>query len=88
HPHTVYLVALMLGMVQLGNTLFMPNNFWGLLGAIVFPILTILTASLFLRDFQLHWQRGYPLIAITISAIVAIQFLFYSLSLGLITSLL
>lgn len=87
HPHTVYLVALMLGMVQLGNTLFMPNNFWGLLGAIVFPILTILTASLFLRDFQLHWQRGYPLIAITISAIVAIQFLFYSLSLGLITSL-
>lgn len=87
HPHTIYLVALMLGMVQLGNTLFMPNNFWGLLGAIVFPILTILTASLFLRDFQLHWQRGYPLIAITISAIVAIQFLLYSLSLGLITSL-
>jgi hypothetical protein len=87
HPHTTYLVALMLGMVQLGNTLFMPNNFWGLLGAIVFPLLAILTASLFLRDFQLHWKRGYPLIAITISAIVAIQFLFYSLSLGLITSL-
>jgi hypothetical protein len=86
HPHTVYLVALMLGMVQLGNTLFMPNNFWGLLGAIVFPILTILTANLFLRDFQLDWKRGYPLMAITISAIVAIQFLFYSLSLGLITN--
>jgi hypothetical protein len=87
HSHTIYLVALMLGMVQLGNTLFMPNNFWGLLGAIGFPILTILTASLFLKDFQLPWQRGYPSIAITISAIVAIQFLLYSLSLGLIASL-
>ncbi|MFM2313323.1 MAG: hypothetical protein RLZZ04_2599 [Cyanobacteriota bacterium] len=87
HPHTVYLVALMLGMVQLGNTLFMPNNFWGLLGAILFPILTILTTSLFFRDFQFDWERGYSSIAITILAIVAIQFLFYSLSLGLITSL-
>jgi hypothetical protein len=87
HPHTIYLVALMLGMVQLGNTLFMPNNFWGLLGAIMFPILTILTTNLFFKDFQFDWERGYPSIAIAISAIVAIQFLFYSLSLGLITSL-
>jgi hypothetical protein len=85
--HTVYLVALILGMVQLGTTQLMPANFFGLLGSIIFPILAILMASLFLPDFQLNGQRGYGYIAISILAILVIEFLLYSLCLEVITSL-
>jgi hypothetical protein len=84
HTHTIYLVALILGVVQLIIAL-LPS--FGLLGAIFMPISTILLASLLLEDFQLNWKRGYPSIAITILAIVAIQFLFSSLCLELINSL-
>jgi hypothetical protein len=87
HTHTIYLVALILGMVQLATTLLMPANFFGLLGAIAFPSLTIAIVSLLLKDFQLNWRRGYASIAISVLAIVAIQFLFYSLCLGLIAGL-
>jgi hypothetical protein len=85
--HTIYLVALLLGMVQLGITQLMPANFLGLLGGIIFPILAILLASLLLPDFQLNGQRGYGYIAISVLAILAIEFLLYSLCLELITSL-
>jgi hypothetical protein len=84
HTHTIYLVALILGVVQLIIAL-LPS--FGLLGAIFMPISTILLASLLLEDFQLNWKRGYPSIAITILAIVAIQFLLSSLCLELINSL-
>jgi hypothetical protein len=84
HIRTIYLVALMLGMVQLMITL-LPS--FGLLGAIFIPISTILISSLLLQDFQLNWKRGYASIAISVLAIVAIQFLLSSLCLGLITSL-
>ncbi|MEY2858572.1 MAG: hypothetical protein RLZZ74_2885 [Cyanobacteriota bacterium] len=85
--HTIYLVALLLGMVQLGITQLMPANFLGLLGGIIFPILAILMASLALPDFQLNGQRGYGYIAISVLAILAIEFLLYSLCLELISSL-
>ena len=84
HTHTIYLVGLILGMVQLIIAL-LPS--FGLLGAIFMPISTILLASLLLEDFQLNWKRGYPSIAITVLAIVAIQFLLSSLCLELITNL-
>jgi hypothetical protein len=84
HTHTIYLVALILGVVQLIIAL-LPS--FGLLGAIFMPISTILLASLLLEDFQLNWKRGYPSIAISILAIVAIQFLLSSLCLELINSL-
>jgi hypothetical protein len=84
HTHTIYLVALILGVVQLIIAL-LPS--FGLLGAIFMPISTILLASLLLEDFQLNWKRGYPSITITILAIVAIQFLLSSLCLELINSL-
>jgi hypothetical protein len=85
--HTIYLVALILGMVQLGITQLMPANFLGLLGGIIFPIVAILLASLALPDFQLNWKRGYGYIAISVLAILAIEFLLYSLCLELISSL-
>ena len=84
HTHTVYLVALVLGIVQLIIALL---PFLGLLEAIIFPILTILIASVVFKDFQLNWKRGYPSVAISILLVVAAQFLLYSLCLGLITSL-
>ncbi|NJK55235.1 MAG: hypothetical protein HC939_04235 [Pleurocapsa sp. SU_5_0] len=72
--------------MQLANTLLMPTNFLGLLGAITFPILTIAIASLLIKDFQLNWN-SYPSIALSVLAIIAIQFLLSSLCLELINSL-
>ncbi|MEM6614237.1 MAG: hypothetical protein AAF652_18715, partial [Cyanobacteria bacterium P01_C01_bin.72] len=81
---TVYLVALMLGIVQLTIA---SVSFFGLLEAIILPIIFILIASFLLRDFHLNWRQGYPSVAISILVIVAIQFLFYSFCLGLIGGL-
>ena len=83
--HTIYLVALLLGMVQLIISFL--TGFVGLLGAMIMPIVAILAASSLLRDFQLNWKRGYPSVAITALAIVAIQLLFSSFCLGLISGL-
>jgi hypothetical protein len=88
HTRTIYLVALILGIVKLATTLLMPANLFGLLGEIVFPSLTIAIVSLLLKDFQFNWKRGYASIAIEVLAIVAIQFLFYSLCFNLIASFL
>ena len=82
--HTVYLVALLLGMVQLTISLLPAFNLlWGML----IPLAVILTASLLLKDFRLDWRRGYPSIAISVLAIVAVQLLFYSFCLQLISGL-
>ena len=83
--HTIYLVALMLSIVQLTISL-LPS--FGLLGAIVIPILTILSASFLFKDFKLNWSRGYPSVAVSVLVIVAVQFSLYSLCLGMIGSLL
>ncbi|MEL6930524.1 MAG: hypothetical protein AAFO95_18100, partial [Cyanobacteria bacterium J06600_6] len=84
HAYTVYLVALLLGIVQLSVSL-LPA--FGLLGAMILPIAIILLASFLLKDFELNWKQGYPYVAISILAIVAIQLGFYSLCLGLISGL-
>lgn len=81
--HTIYLAALMLGIVQLITAL-LPS--FGLFAAIVIPILTILAASFLLKDFRLNWSRGYPYVAISVLVIIAVQFSLYSLCLGLINS--
>ena len=83
--HTIYLVALMLGIVQLTISL-LPS--FGLLGAIVIPILTILAASFLFKDFKLNWSRGYASVAVSVLVIIAVQFSLYSLCLGMIGSLL
>ena len=82
--HTIYLVALLLGIVQLCMSL-LPA--FGLLLAIIVPMAIIPLLSFLLKDFQLNWKRGYDSVAISILAIVAIQLVFYSLSLGLISGL-
>ena len=78
---TIYLLALVLGIVQV-VVASMP--FLGMVGAVTFPIVAIFTASLVIKDLQINWKRGYPLIAMLM--IVAIQFLLYGLCLGLINS--
>ncbi|MEL6494154.1 MAG: hypothetical protein AAFQ41_03400 [Cyanobacteria bacterium J06623_7] len=84
HTYTVYLVALMLGIVQLGVAL-IPSL--GLLEAIFLPIVTIIAASFLVKDFRLNLSRGYPSVAISVLIIVGVQVFFYSLYLGLIGSL-
>ena len=78
HTYTIYLVALLSGMVQLIIYL-LPASFspaWRLFGAIAVQIMMILLASLLLKDFRLDWKRGYFYVAASVLAIVAIQFLF------------
>lgn len=82
-PSTIYLVALILGIAQLIAT---SLPFFGLLATIALPILVILSASLVIKNFQLDWSRGYPMIATSILIVITVQFLFYSLCLELITS--
>ena len=82
-PSTIYLVALILGIAQLIAT---SLPFFSLLATIALPILAILTVSLTIKNFQLDWSRGYPLIATSILIVITVQFLFYSLCLELITS--
>ncbi len=84
HADTIYLAALILGIVQL-ITASLPA--FGLIGAIALPILTILVMSLLIKDFKINWNHSYPLIAASIFTIIAVQFLLYGLCLGLLNSL-
>ena len=79
HPQTIYLLAGILGMVQVVVS---SISFLGIVDVVVLPIVVIVIASFFIKDFQLNWHRGYPLIAMFM--MIAIQFLFYGLCLGLI----
>lgn len=83
HVQTVYLVALILGIVQVIAS---SIPFLGLVGAVALPCLAILIVSLSLPDFRLDWKRGYPFVATGVLMIVAVQFLFYILCLGLLNS--
>ncbi|MGB5710651.1 MAG: hypothetical protein WBM44_07045, partial [Waterburya sp.] len=86
HPQTIYLVALILGIVQVISSS-ITSTFLGIVGTVALPILAIFIASLLIKDFQINWNRGYPLIATSVLMMIAIQFLFYVLCLGLINGL-
>ena len=83
-PNTVYLVALLLGIVQLIAVNLPALN---LIASIVFPVMTILVVSQLMKNFQINWNYGYPLAIAGIGAIVAVQFLLYGISIKLINSL-
>lgn len=81
---TIYLAALMIGMAQL----IAANLSWfSLVTSIIFPILTIMSSSFLIKDFQINWNYGYALVMAGILTIVAIQFLLYGLCISLINSL-
>lgn len=81
---TIYLAALMIGMAQL----IAANLSWfSLVTSIIFPILTIMSSSFLIKDFQINWNYGYALVLAGILTIVAIQFLLYGLCISLINSL-
>ncbi|HEY9767143.1 MAG TPA: hypothetical protein V6C71_01390 [Coleofasciculaceae cyanobacterium] len=84
HADTIYLAALILGIVQL-ITASLPA--FALFGAIALPILTILVMSLLIKDFKINWNHSYPLIAASMFTIIAVQFLLYGFCLGLLNSL-
>ena len=81
---TVYLAALILGIVQIFAS-FVP--FIGLVSSVTLPSLAVIIISFLLKDFKLDWQRGYPLVIAGLLVIVTAQFLFYTLCLGLIDRL-
>ena len=80
---TIYLVALILGIVQLiaGKLVL------GLISTIVCLILTILGVSLLFKDFQFDSNKNIFFVALGVLVIIAFQFLFYGLCLELIESL-
>ena len=84
HTQTIYLVAIILGMVQLiaGNI-----SLLSLVASIIFPILAIIASSLLIKDFQINWNYGYFFVIAGIFTIVASQFLLYGLCISLINSL-
>jgi hypothetical protein len=81
---TIYLVALILGIIQLAATSF---SFLGLFAVYILPFLTILVVSLVIKDFQLDWSRGNLLVMVSMLIVITIQFLSYVLCLDLIGKL-
>ncbi|MEO0835249.1 MAG: hypothetical protein AAFY16_04495 [Cyanobacteria bacterium J06642_3] len=84
HPQTVYLTALMLGIAQV---IAAAVPFLGIVTSFVLPVAALLIMTLLVKDLQLNWGRGYPLVAVGIITIITIQFLAYGLYLSLINSL-
>jgi hypothetical protein len=80
----IYLIALILGIVQL-----IASNLPGLnlLASIIFSVLAIVITSHFLKSFQLNLSDGYPLVAVGILTIIITQFLLYGICWQLINSL-
>ena len=83
-PDTIYVVALILGFVQLIAFSLPVLN---LIASIVLPILTILLVSQLIRHFKIDWNYSYAIVAAGILVIIAIQFLLYGISIKFINSL-
>ena len=83
-PETIYLVALILGIVQLIAVNLPALN---IIASITLPVVTILAISQFVKDFKINWNYGYLSVAAGIGAIVAVQFLLYGISLKLINGI-
>ena len=83
-PQTIYLVALILGIVQLIAIKLPTLNF---IASFVFSVLTILVVSQIIKSFQVNLQNKFSLASVGILTIIAIQFLFYGIAWQFITSL-
>lgn len=81
---TIYLMALILGIVQLAAS-FVPAL--GFFSTTLISISTVIAIGFSLKDFKLHWHRNPIAVAVGIFLIVAIQFLFYGLCRAAIASL-
>ena len=81
---TIYLVALLLGVVQ---SIAASIAALGLIATIALLVLTIFMANLLIPGFKINWNYGYSMVAASVFLIVAIQFLLYGLCLELIGSL-
>ena len=78
---TIYLVALLLGVIQL---IAASIPALGLIATIALLVLAISIANLLIPGFKIDWNYDYSMIAASVFLIVAIQFLFYGLCLELI----
>lgn len=83
-PQTIYLVALILGIVQLIAIKLPTFNF---IASLVFSIVTILIVSQLIKSFKINLQNNFSLASVGILTIVAIQFLLYGIAWQFITSL-
>ena len=83
-PQTVYLVALILGIVQLITVNLPLFNFTA---SIVFSVLAIILAERLFKSFNFSTKNGLALASVGILTIIAIQFLFYGIAWQLINSL-
>ncbi|MGD1919271.1 MAG: hypothetical protein ACFCAD_10505 [Pleurocapsa sp.] len=83
-PQTIYLVALILGIVQL---LAINLPILNLIASIAFSVIAIIIISQSIKSFNLNLQDGFPLVSVGILTIIAIQFLLYGICWQLITSL-
>ena len=83
-PDTIYLVALLLGIVQL---IAVNLPILNLIASVVFPIGTILIISQLMKNFRINWNYSHPLVWIGILVIIAVQFLLYGISIQFITAL-
>ena len=81
---TVYLVALILGILQLVVSLV---PVLGSFGTTTILILTVFTISFWFEDFRLDWHRNRIAVVVGVFSIVAIQFLLYGVCLAAIGSL-
>lgn len=83
NDQTIYLLALFLGILQLIAGELSVLSF---IAYITFPVLGILAASLWMKNVQINWNYGYPLVTVGILTIIAIQFLLYGLCFKLLVS--
>ncbi|MEM8830478.1 MAG: hypothetical protein AAGE96_14130 [Cyanobacteria bacterium P01_G01_bin.19] len=82
-PQTIYLIALILGIVQL-VAINLPA--FNLLAGIILSTLAIFIFSQLIRSFNIDFEAGLPLIAVGLLTIVAVQFLFYGICWQIINS--
>ena len=83
-PQTIYLAALILGIVQLVAINLPVLNF---IASMFFSVLTIIIISRIIKSFKINLQDSLPLAVVGILTIIAIQFLLYGISWQLINSL-
>lgn len=79
---TIYIVALILGIVQL-ITGQLP--FLGLIANLAIPSLITLAIAFLIKDFTINWSAGYLWVAAGTLTIVATRFILYGLSFWLIS---
>ncbi|BAZ46801.1 hypothetical protein NIES4102_38410 [Chondrocystis sp. NIES-4102] len=81
HAQAIYLLALLLGIVQLVIGELPILNLFSYLG---FSAVVIIFCSFLFKSIQIYWNFNYPIAVVGILTIIAIQSLLYGLSLKLI----